>query len=131
ICSAPRLERSELSGRAPPAAVARWLDRRSMQIRQRPRGIMEVYETGFRPPKQILELNGMSILRGYAFNQRFWAYAASPWTAVLSPFGADIRSYFRLGIFLIIFSNAAHFDSVSIATVRASAVRHFSASTAT
>src|SRR5215467_1245347 len=76
MCSAPRLERSELSGRAPPAAVARWLDRRSMQIRQRPRGIMEVYETGFRPPKQILEPNGMSILRGYAPNQRFWAYAA-------------------------------------------------------
>ena len=92
---------------------------------------MEVYETGFRPPKQILEPNGMSILRGYAPNQRFWAYAASPWTVVQLPPGAGIRSYFRLGIFLIIFSSAAHFDSASVATVRASAVRHFSASTAT
>jgi len=78
---------------------------------------MEVYETGFRPPKQIMEPNGMSILRGYAPNQRFWAYAASPWTVVLSPPGAGIRSYLRLGLFLIILSNAAHFESVSIARV--------------
>src|SRR5262249_57409441 len=47
-----------------------------MWIRQRPPRIMEVYETGFRPPKQVLEPNGMSILRGCAPHQRFWAFAA-------------------------------------------------------